>query len=342
MLRKTLLALLLLGSLALAGSALLVWHLDRVAQAPLPLPPDPLALRIPKGSSARSIAEAFRDQGLVSHPWELLAIARLLELDGKLQAGVYRVAPPMTLHSLLLMLSRGQVATSDVGFPEGWTLRQIRASVESDPALEHPAKSLSDDALARALGAEGSLEGWLAPDTYRADFKSSDLELYARAYRAQKSRLEKAWAERAPGLPYQTPQEALVMASIIEKETAEPSERPLIAAVFVNRLRLGMRLQTDPTVIYGLGPAFDGNLRKADLLADTPYNTYTRAGLPPTPIAAPGLASIRAALRPAESPHLYFVASGGGRHQFSETLEQHNAAVREHQLGLPPAGPAAP
>jgi UPF0755 protein len=215
---------------------------------------------------------------------------------------------------------------------EGWSFAEMRRAVDAHPDLRHDSAGMPDDALLQAVGAaERHPEGLFFPDTYFFDAGSSDLAIYRRAYGAMKEQVETQWPARAGGLPYRTPYEALTMASIIEKETGAPEERPLIAAVFVNRLRIGMRLQTDPTVIYGIGPRFDGNLRKDDLLSDTPYNTYTRAGLPPTPIALPGAASLRAALNPDKSRALYFVAKGNGRHEFSDNLEAHNRAVFRYQ-----------
>lgn len=322
------------GILALLSAALL--HLDGLAKRPLPIPPGTsVIVKILAGSSARAIAGIAQSHGLVSHPLEFLALARFLSLDSRLQAGHYRLAAPMSLQALLAKISRGDVATSSFSFPEGWTLRQIRAAMEAHPDLPHDSRTMSDAELLAAIGAEeANLEGLLAPDTYAFRLGDSDIDLYRRAYRTQKERIAKIWADRADGLPYSTPYEALILASIVEKETGDPAERPLIASAFSNRLRLGMRLQTDPTVIYGLGERFDGNLRKADLLADTPHNTYTRAGLPPTPIASPGLAALRAAAQPLESEFIYFVASGHGRHQFSATLEEHNLAVDMYQRGI--------
>jgi UPF0755 protein len=215
---------------------------------------------------------------------------------------------------------------------EGWTFRQMRQALNAGARLRHDTQGWTDQALLEAIGAnEAHPEGLFFPDTYYFDVGSSDLQVYKRAYHAMQKTLGRAWEARSTSAPYADAYQALVMASIIEKETGVPDERPQIAAVFVNRLRIGMRLQTDPTVIYGLGADFDGNLRKQDLLADTPYNTYTRAGLPPTPIALPSEAAIQAALNPDSSRALYFVAKGGGRHQFSNTLEEHNRAVNRFQ-----------
>ncbi|MGA9393776.1 MAG: endolytic transglycosylase MltG, partial [Azonexus sp.] len=214
------------------------------------------------------------------------------------------------------------------------TFRQWRARLDQHPDLTHETQGLDATEIAGRLGIEGgTIEGWLFPDTYLFDKHSSDLEVLARAYRAMRTRLDSAWAGRDATLPYRNPYEALIMASIIEKETGRSDDRAQIAAVFTNRLRKGMPLQTDPTVIYGMGEKFDGNLRKRDLQTDTPYNTYIRAGLPPSPIAMPSMAALQAALHPADSDALYFVARGDGSSQFSRTLDEHNRAVNKYQRG---------
>jgi UPF0755 protein len=220
---------------------------------------------------------------------------------------------------------------------EGWTFRELRAALGAAADLRQDSARLTDAELLRAIGAtESHPEGLFAPDTYLFDPGSSDLDLLRSAYRAQLAQVAQAWEKRAADAPLKSPYELLILASIVEKETGQADERALVAAVFVNRLKIGMRLQTDPTVIYGLGEKFDGNLRKRDLLADGPYNSYTRAGLPPTPIALPGRASLLAAVTPAPSRALYFVARGDGTSQFSETLTEHNRAVAKYQLA--PAG----
>jgi UPF0755 protein len=207
----------------------------------------------------------------------------------------------------------------------------MRVALDSHPEVRHDTTGLSDTEILRRIGAiETSPEGLFFPDTYLFDRHSSDLDILKRAYRAMRLQLASEWQKRSPGLPYQTPYEALIMASIVEKETGHASDRALVAAVFVNRLRRGMLLQTDPTVIYGIGRQFDGNLRKRDLMSDTPYNTYTRSGMPPTPIAMPGLASLKAVLHPADSDMLYFVSRGDGSSEFSRTLAEHNRAVTKY------------
>jgi UPF0755 protein len=232
------------------------------------------------------------------------------------------------------MLVLGEEALRHVTFPEGLRFSQVRAVLARAEMLRPDSRDLSDSQIMERIGWPGvHPEGRFFPDTYSYGKGSSDLQVLQRAARAMDKRLAQVWAQREPGLPIRSPEEALILASIIEKETGKASDRPLIAGVFVNRLRIGMRLQTDPTVIYGLGERFDGDLRKRDLLADTPYNTYTRAGLPPTPIAMPGKAALLAAVQPARTPALYFVARGDGSSQFSATLEEHNRAVDKYIRG---------
>jgi UPF0755 protein len=235
--------------------------------------------------------------------------------------------------ALLRLLARGQQAEQvPVRFIEGQTFFEMRKLLNEHPELGHDSKDLSEADILRAVGAsETKAEGVFFPDTYLVIPGTSDLKLLQRAYSAMQRHLAKAWETRDEALPYTEPYQALIMASIIEKETGQPSERSLIASVFINRLTKSMLLQTDPTVIYGMGPQFSGNLRKVDLQRDTPYNTYTRGGLPPTPIAMPGLAAIKAALNPAASNALYFVAKGDGSHEFSVNLEDHNRAVNKYQ-----------
>jgi UPF0755 protein len=238
---------------------------------------------------------------------------------------------------VLQKLARGDVNEYVATIIEGWTFRHMRAELDANPALKHDTAGMSDADLLAAIGAPeapiGNGEGLFFPDTYLFDKNTSDLDIYRRAYRLMKLRLDEAWAARAPGLPYKTPYDALTMASIIEKETGKASDRPMVSAVFANRLRAGMPLQTDPTVIYGLGDSYAGRLKKRDLQTDTPYNTYTRMGLPPTPIALPGVASLQAALNPAQTTALYFVSRGDGSSIFSDTLGDHNKAVDKYIRG---------
>ncbi len=324
---KTLIAVLLL--LAIAAGGLLWW-----AGRPMALSASPLDFRISSGSSLRSAITQMREAGIDVNPTLLALLARLNRSDTAIKAGSYAVSQGITPRRLLNKLLKGKVTQGDLTLVEGWTFRQWRARLDKHPDLVHESLDLSEAQIIERLGLNvRSLEGQLFPDTYLFDKQSSDLELLARAHRAMQRKLDAEWETRAPGLPYKTPGEALTMASIIEKETGREADRQMVATVFVNRLRLGMLLQTDPTVIYGLGDKFDGNLRKRDLLTDSPYNTYLRPGLPPTPISMPGQASLHAALNPAPSDVVYFVARGDGSSEFSRTLEDHNKAVNKFQRG---------
>lgn len=322
--------LLVFLALAIAAAA----GLWRWAHEPIALRSSPLDFRVAAGSSLRAAIEQMRTAGVGVEPTLLLLLARANRADTGIKAGSYAVAEGVTPLDLLGKLVRGKVTQGELTLVEGWTLRQWRARMDAHPDLVHDTRGLSDAEIAARLGIDGpSPEGWLFPDTYLFDKQSSDLDLLARAHRAMRARLAQAWEERAANLPYRSPQEALTMASIVEKETGREADRTLVAAVFTNRLKRGMLLQTDPTVIYGLGEAFDGNLRKRDLQSDTPYNTYTRVGLPPTPIAMPGQASLRAALAPDKADVYYFVARGDGSSEFSRTLDEHNRAVNKYQRG---------
>lgn len=316
-------------SMAVSAGGLLWW-----AEQPITLRSSPLDFRIAAGSSLHSAITQMREAGIEINPTLLGWLARAHRADTAIKAGSYAVKEGTTPHQLLDKLLKGKVTQGDLTLVEGWTFRQWRARLDRHPNLRHDTQGLSEAQIIERLGLTApSLEGLLYPDTYLFDKQSSDLDLLARANRAMQRKLEAEWAQRSGGLPYKSPGEALIMASIIEKETGREADRELVAAVFVNRLRKGMLLQTDPTVIYGLGESFDGNLRKRDLQTDTPYNTYTRPGLPPTPIAMPGQASLRAALNPAASDVLYFVARGDGSSVFSRTLDEHNQAVNKFQRG---------
>lgn len=313
---------------ALGGAA--VWW----ANTPIALREATVDFRITPKSSLRSAAAQMQEAGIGINADLLALLARWQGVATGIKAGSYSVKQGITPTQLLGKLARGDVTQGEALLVEGWTFRQWRARLEQNPDLKHDTLGLSEAEIAARLGIDGAkLDGWLLPDTYLFDKQSSDIELLARAHRAMKKKLEQAWNERDANVPYKTPYDALIMASIVEKETGRSDDRAQVAAVFVNRLRKGMLLQTDPTVIYGMGEAFDGNLRKRDLQTDTPYNTYTRSGLPPTPIAMPGLASIQAALHPAPSDMLYFVARGDGSSHFSRTLEEHNKAVIKYQKG---------
>jgi UPF0755 protein len=294
----------------------------------------PLAFEIERGASLKQAAGAMHDAGVLAQDWAFVLLARALGRSGDIKAGNYGLEAPLTPLQLLRKITAGDTLLARVTIIEGWTFADMRRALAAHPALRQDAARLDERELLAALGSDAErAEGLFFPDTYFFDQGSSDLAVYRRAYAAMQAHLDKEWQARQPGLPYRTPYEALIMASIIEKETGAAEERRLIASVFVNRLRLGMRLQTDPTVIYGMGEAYQGNLRRVDLQTDTPYNTYTRGGLTPTPIALPGLDSLRAALDPEASRMLYFVSKGNGRHEFSETLDAHNRAVWRYQRG---------
>jgi UPF0755 protein len=303
-------------------------------QQPLALQSDPVEVTIPPGASASAVAQNLAGAGIEVNPKWLYAWFRLSGQSRAIKAGSYEVSPGATPASLLDKLVRGEVAMRAVTLVEGQNFRELRATLDKAGQLRHDTQGLSDLALMEQLGRSGvHPEGRFFPDTYLYAKGSSDLLIFQAALQAMDQKLASVWAQRSPGLTLKSPLEALILASIVEKETGRASDRATISAVFHNRLRKGMLLQTDPSVIYGIGPKFDGNLRKRDLLADTPWNTYTRAGLPRTPIAMPGLASLLAAVQPASSAALYFVARGDGSSQFSATLQEHNRAVNRYQLG---------
>ena len=327
-------AILLLLAVVLAASAATWWWLHR----PLPLIEAPVELSIEPGSSPRAIADAWVKAGIDTRPLALYEWFRWSGQSRRIRAGSYEATAGTTPIGLLEKMVRGDETLAVIRIGEGWTFRQVRAELARADSLKPMSATMSDAELMQAIDAPGeSPEGRFHPDTYSYSKGSSDLAVLKRAHRAMRQRLAAAWQERASDTPLRSADEALTLASIVEKETGLGADRGLVAGVFVNRLRAGMPLQTDPTVIFGLGTAFDGNLRKRDLLADTPYNTYTRAGLPPTPIALPSNAALLATVRPQETKALYFVARGDGSSEFSETLSQHNRAVNRFQrkLGKP-------
>jgi len=326
--------LLLVLTLALAA---LAWDFRRQLDLPLPI----AAVRsfeIAPGSSLPRVLNQAIDEGLFGSRRQASYLGLLARYDGRagaLKAGEYRLEPMLTPRSLLALWVSGKTVLHELQLIEGWRFAEALARVRASAVLSHTLAAEADEAaVMAALGRPGQHpEGRLFPDTYRFTRGMSDVAFLRNALAAQDRVLAEEWAGRDANLPYDGPEQALVMASIIEKETGVAAERPEIAGVFVRRLQVGMRLQTDPTVIYGIGPAYDGNIRSKDLVTDTPYNTYTRDGLPPTPICLPGREAIRAALHPAAGDALYFVARGDGRHQFSATLAEHNEAVRRYQLG---------
>lgn len=333
-LTQRLLAVLLLGLLLLpAGRHLLHRHDAAQLQQPIAGLQAPLTFTVAPGSPLQRVARELAGAGLLAQPSSWVREARREGLAARIRAGEYRVDPGATPRQLLDMMVAGQVLLHSVTVPEGWTYAQALEAVQSHPAIRVTLGEATREALRSAVGFEpASPEGLFFPDTYRFQRDTTDLAILRQAHQRMQEELEAAWQGRASDVPLANPYEALVLASVIEKETARADERELIAGVFANRLRRGMRLQTDPTVIYGLGAAFDGNLRRADLLRDTPYNTYTRAGLPPTPIALPGRDALRAAVRPAVTDALYFVATGlgDGRHRFAASLAQHNDNVARY------------
>ena len=322
----------LAAGLALMGTAL--WWLH----APLTLRATPdaqvLELEIELGTSPRQVAQAVAASGAQVWPVALFGWFRLSGQARQIKAGNYEITPGMSPRKLLNMLVRGEESLKSVTLPEGLSFSQVLATLRRAEQLKPDAQQLSPSQIMATIGRPRvHPEGRFFPDTYTYAKGSSDLAVLQRAARAMDKRLAEAWAQRQPNLPLRSPDEALVLASIIEKETGKPSDRAQIGGVFINRLRIGMLLQTDPTVIYGLGEGFDGNLRKRDLRADTPYNTYTRAGLPPTPIAMPGKAALLAAVQPAKTPAFYFVAKGDGSSHFSASLDEHNRAVNKYIRG---------
>jgi UPF0755 protein len=314
-----------LALLAIAGFA---WF----ALRPVTLRTDPADFSIKPGSSLKSATRQIVESGVELSAWQFNLLGRLSGKAGTIKAGSYEVGRGITPLALLDKLTAGEVTQAEVIFIEGWTFRQMRAALDADAEVRHDSSALNDAGIMAELGAPGrSPEGLFFPDTYLFGKGTSDLDILRRAYKAMDRQLQAAWQQRAPDLPYRNAYEALIMASVIEKETGKATDRALIGGVFVNRLRIGMMLQTDPSVIYGLGEKFDGNLRKKDLRADTPHNTYTRTGLPPTPIAMPGQAALQAALNPAKTTALYFVARGDGSSEFSRTLAEHERAVTKYQ-----------
>lgn len=291
-------------------------------------------LEIEPGTTPRGVAREVVKSGIATDARLLYAWFRISGQDRKIKAGNYEIPAGTTPYELLQKLARGEESLRAITFVEGWTFRQMRAAMAKDEFLKQDTAALSEAELMTALGKPGvAAEGRFFPDTYTYAKGSSGLAVLKRAAHAMDRRLEQVWSQRAADLPLKSPDEALILASIVEKETGTAADRGQIAGVFVNRLRIGMLLQTDPTVIYGLGEKFDGNLRRIDLRTDTPWNTYTRPGLPPTPIAMPGKAALMAAVQPAPTKALYFVARGDGSSHFSATLDEHNRAVNRYQRG---------
>jgi UPF0755 protein len=329
--RRLILTLFQLTVFAVLGAGVVVlWWINQ----PLRLSAPGIDLSIEPGATPRGIAQAVVDAGVDVPPQWLYAWFRLSRQDRRIRAGSYELKRGITPRTLLAVLVRGEEATRSLALVEGWNFRQVRAALAKAEHLKPETAGLDDEDVMTRLGRPGlHPEGRFFPDTYTYAKGSTDLALLQRAMRTMDRKLEAAWSARAPDIAIKTSDEALILASIVEKETSRDQDRAEISAVFHNRLRLGMPLQTDPTVIYGLGEDFDGNLRKKDLQTDTPWNTYTRSGLPPTPIAMPGKAALLAAVQPARSQALYFVARGDGSSQFSRSLDEHNRAVNRYQRG---------
>ena len=297
--------------------------------------PQALDLSIELGTSPKGVAQAIAGAGVDVSPPLLVFWFRLSGQDRAIKAGSYEITPEMSPRMVLNMLTRGEESLRYVTLVEGWTFKQVKQALAKAETLKGSTQGLSDAQIMAQLGRPNvHPEGRFYPDTYSYSKGSSDLAVMKRALKAMDLQLNKVWMQKPANLPLASPDELLILASIVEKETGRASDRPLISSVFHNRLKIGMRLQTDPTVIYGLGDAFDGNLRRVDLRTDTPYNTYTRVGLPPTPIAMPGKAALKAAMEPASSNFLYFVAKGDGSSHFSQSLSEHNNAVNKYQRGI--------
>ena len=317
----------LVAAAAICSVVFLQYATTELASAPLPIQFD-----LKPGSSLRSAAQEMKQTGVLPDPARFVLMARLLGEAGNIKAGNYEIQAPVTPYGLLQKITEGEVIQVSVTLVEGWTFKQMRKALDEHASITHRTSELSDADILERLGIpEASPEGLFFPDTYHFGIGNSDLYVLRHAYRLMQSHLNAQWEKRSPKVPLASPYAALILASIVEKETSRAEDRPLVAAVFVNRLRKNMLLQADPTVIYGLGDSFDGNLRKGDLVTDTPYNTYTRVGLPPTPIAMPGLASLVATLNPPDSEALYFVARGDGTSYFSRTLGEHERAVTKYQ-----------
>ena len=322
---------LLVGGLALGAGA---WWLHSPMTLNLPVGSPVIDLEIEPGTRAAQVAEAVVTSGAQANLQLLQLWFRVSGQARAIKAGSYEITPGATPRSLLSMLVRGDQTLKSITLVEGWSFNQVRAALQKAELLTPESIGLQPEMIMEKLGKPGiHPEGRFFPDTYTYAKGSSDMAVLKRAAKAMDKRLDAAWALRNPDTPLKSPEQALTLASIVEKETGKPTDRAQIAGVFTNRLRIGMLLQTDPTVIYGMGDRFDGNIRKRDLQTDTPYNTYTRAGLPPTPIAMPGKAALLAAVQPAPTKALYFVAKGDGASQFSATLDEHNKAVNKYIRG---------
>jgi UPF0755 protein len=318
---------------AAAGAGFQWWSKQPITPASAPAIPFAIA----QGTGVAGAAQQMSTAGVPVNPFLFGVLARVTGKAGQIKAGSYELKPDTSPRRLLSQLVRGEFAQESLTIIEGWTFRQMRQAIDAAPNLKHETAKLSDQELLAKVDPDFKApEGLFFPDTYLFAKGASDLSIYKQAHEMMMKRLKAAWDKRDPGLPYTDPYQALIMASLVEKETGQKSERSMIAGVFVNRLKAGMLLQTDPTVIYGMGSKYDGKIRKKDLETDTPYNTYTRPGLPPTPIALPGVQSLAAATAPAKTEALYFVSRGDGTSHFSVNLSEHNKAVNQYQRNQAP------
>lgn len=339
--------LLLVALLVLAGAAAAGYYwLQYAFFAPGPAQA-PIRVQVDQGASVRTVLTQLAGRGALANTRAVELYLRVHGRRPKVLAGMYEIPPRASAAQILELFEQGKVILEQLTVVEGSTFADFRRELDQHAAVTHTLTGKTPAEVMVAIGHAGeNPEGRFFPDTYRFAAKTPDHDILLLAYNSMQKLLETAWPQRSPDLPLDSPYQALILASIVEKETGLATERPRIAGVFVSRLRKGMRLQSDPTVIYGLGASYDGDIRTRDLVTDTPYNTYTRAGLPPTPIALPGRESILAALHPSDTGELYFVAtgSGDGGHHFSRTLEEHNAAVREYltRLRRQETGPARP
>ena len=319
------------------AAGVVVWAAYQWVHRPLTLPKETVDVLIPQGTSPAGVAALMNKAGIEVDPRGFVLLARLSELDKKLKAGGYQVNRGDSIWDVMRRMAAGEVTQRQVTLVEGWTLKQIRQTLRQHPDIRQTVAELTDAQLIDKLGIQAKYaEGLFFPDTYVFPIGTSDLEILQQSLSAQQQLLDKMWQSRQPGLPLKSPYEALILASIVEKETGLHADRGKVAGVFVNRLRIGMPLQTDPTVIYGMGENYQGKIRKKDLQTDTPWNTYTRPGLPPSPIASVGKASLEAALHPEKHNYLYFVARGDGSSAFAVNLTEHNKNVSQYILGRKP------
>jgi UPF0755 protein len=325
-----------IGILIFALSIILTWgwmQYDHFINNPLNLPDEGITYHLKQGSSLRQLASSLAQQKIIEHEFMLKLLARQTRQDNRLKAGEYHIPAGTTPTQLLHILTSGKVVQHPITLVEGWTFNQMLAAIKRHPFLKQSLEVDNQKEVMQLIGyPEQHPEGRFYPDTYHFPRGSTDLDFLKRAFHKMEKFIASEWEKRAEDLPLKTPYEALILASIVEKETGLAAERAKISGVFIRRLKRGMKLQTDPTVIYGMGDSYQGNIRRKDLTTDTPYNTYVHRGLPPTPIAMPSGAAIRAALHPEDGDELYFVATGDGGHYFSATLEEHNRAVRKYQL----------